>query len=292
MAPDPEDIRTWQRGSIEYFRNEWIKQRTNRQHIYPRSNPQNQWDAFEYLKARRYLELVQQSIPPGGSILEYGCGAAGMLIYLANHGYCGTALDATSEALEIARGNARTELPDTLASTLQYVVSDALNMPFASDSFDVVMSNGLLEHFSPDVVPDLLAEVYRVLKPSGLFIADIVHRRFSTRQIAKPLNFIPSYLKQVVSGHGLALSAPWSAVSNPMYENNFNRKDWLRALANARLKDVKVSTFRLPPPLSLPSPADRLYGRAIVGLAPLKWLASPQDFSIPLAWVYLATGTK
>jgi hypothetical protein len=46
---------------------------------------------------------------------------------------------------------------------------DALNLSFLNDSFDVVFSNDVIEH-----VPDVdraLAEVYRVLRPRGVFVS-------------------------------------------------------------------------------------------------------------------------
>ncbi len=46
-------------------------------------------------------------------------------------------------------------------------------MPFTDDTFDVVISNGVI-NLSPDK-PNLFAEIYRILKPGGrLQFADII----------------------------------------------------------------------------------------------------------------------
>lgn len=63
----------------------------------------------------------------------------------------------------------------------QFVASagDVFHLPFADASFDVVMSYGLLEHFTEPALVELLAETNRVLRPGGLHIVDIIHGRWS-----------------------------------------------------------------------------------------------------------------
>ncbi len=55
-------------------------------------------------------------------------------------------------------------------------------MPFPTDSFDVVFSQGLLEHYEP--ADSLLAEQVRVTKPGGLVIVD-VPQLFSPQAVTK-----------------------------------------------------------------------------------------------------------
>lgn len=282
----------WQRGSVDYFRDEWIKQQPQTSFIFPRAEPRGQWDAFEHLKAEAFLERVRAAVPEGGRVLEYGCGAAGILIFLSNQGYRGTGLDATAQALRIARRNDAIEGDAGRPGPSGFVQANALAMPFADGAFDCVVSNGLLEHFAPEVVPPLLGEIIRVLRPGGLFLADIAHRRASTRQAAKPLNFAVSYAAQVARRQGIAAAPLWRAVSAPMYENAFDRHDWAGALTAAGLEGVDVHGFRLPPPLSLPATLDRAYGRMMLRARPLRWAAALHRYHVPLTWLYVAAGRK
>ena len=48
---------------------------------------------------------------------------------------------------------------------------DATRLPFADDSFDVVITSEVLEHIQNDV--DAIAEMVRVLKPGGAFAATV-----------------------------------------------------------------------------------------------------------------------
>lgn len=284
--------RSWARGSPAYFRREWDRIATQSSFIFPRRRARSQWDAFELPKAEAMLDMVQRTVSPGARILEYGCGAAGILIFLANHGYRGTALDVTRQALTVARANERAEGDSARRLGIQYVAADAMEMPFSDATFDCVVSNGLLEHFSPGAVQTVLKEVVRVLRPGGLFIADIAHARLSARSIAMPVNFLVSYVAAAARGQRAAAQQLWQQVSAPMYENHLGRVEWSDALERAGLADSVVRAFRLTPPLSLPSTLDRWYGIAISRLQPLRWAVRVHSKTMPLGWVYLATGVK
>ena len=52
-------------------------------------------------------------------------------------------------------------------SEARYVVADARRLPFADDTFDVVFSYGVLQHFSKSDVATSVDEIARVVKRSG-----------------------------------------------------------------------------------------------------------------------------
>lgn len=121
----------------------------------------------------RKVDFLAGDLPRTGRALEVGCGSARLLARMGRTAPLDlVALDPAPNALALARHTAR--LFDV---RMRCVSGDALSLPFADGSFDLVLSGGLLEHFrDPEPV---LAEMVRVLKPGGTFYADVVPRKFS-----------------------------------------------------------------------------------------------------------------
>jgi arsenite methyltransferase len=110
-------------------------------------------------------------LAPGERVLDLGSGAGTDSLIAAQmvgeHGHV-TGIDMTPEMLAKARA-AATEMG---ASNVEFVESEAERLPFLDESFDVVISNGVI-----DLIPDkdaVFAELFRVLAPGGhIQIADV-----------------------------------------------------------------------------------------------------------------------
>lgn len=116
---------------------------------------------------RMALEIAEAK--PGECVLDVGCGtgrltlAAGALV-----GPDGRAqgVDAAPEMIEVARRKAA-----RAQSNAHFQVGLIEDLPFADGGFDLVMNTLVMHHLPSEVKSAGLAEVYRVLKPGGRFVA-------------------------------------------------------------------------------------------------------------------------
>jgi SAM-dependent methyltransferase len=114
---------------------------------------------------------VMGRLAPGERVLDLGSGAGtDSLIAAQMVGDQGsvTGIDMTTEMLEKARAGAA----EMGATNVEFVEGEAERLPFPDASFDVVISNGVI-----DLIPDkdaVFSELLRVLEPGGrIQVADV-----------------------------------------------------------------------------------------------------------------------
>jgi SAM-dependent methyltransferase len=115
------------------------------------------------------------SLRPGEHVLDLGSGAGtDSLVAAQMVGPTGsvTGIDMTPEMLDKARASAAAMGMDNVL----FIEADAERLPFDDGSFDVVISNGVI-----DLIPDkgaVFSEIFRVLVPGGrIQVADVTIQR-------------------------------------------------------------------------------------------------------------------
>jgi 2-polyprenyl-6-hydroxyphenyl methylase/3-demethylubiquinone-9 3-methyltransferase len=110
----------------------------------------------------------------GRDALDLGCAGGFMAEALAQRGAQVTGIDPAADAVEAARVHAAQE-----GLAIRYDVGVGEALPYADESFDIVVCVDVLEH-----VADLRAvcdQVARVLRPGGLFLYDTINRNAVSR---------------------------------------------------------------------------------------------------------------
>jgi SAM-dependent methyltransferase len=113
----------------------------------------------------------------GAKILEIGCGRAVDSMALSKLGARVSAIDYSMNALQRAK-----QVSSLARTEVLFTAGDTFHLPYPAGSFDLVFSQGLLEHF-PDPKP-VIREQVRVINEGG-FIGIDVPQTYSLYSIYK-----------------------------------------------------------------------------------------------------------
>ena len=103
-------------------------------------------------------------------VLDAGCGGGRNLVYFLRSGYEVCGVDQSNEAVAQVRALAAALAPHLPADNFRVEAVEKLS--FVDEGFDVVVSSAVL-HFARDEAHwrDMVREMWRVLKPGGVFFA-------------------------------------------------------------------------------------------------------------------------
>lgn len=114
-------------------------------------------DRFTAAKPGRELKAFVALLPPGGTVLDLGCGPGGTSANLRDAGFSVTASDASQGMLDIAR--------DRFGINGRLATFDQLD---DIDAFDGIWCNFSLLHAPRTDMPAHLARIHRALRTNGV----------------------------------------------------------------------------------------------------------------------------
>lgn len=116
-------------------------------------------------------------------VLDLGCGVGRHALFLAQHGFAVEALDGSPTGLAVLGDSAKAR-----GLRLGLHEGSADTLPFDGSSFDFVLSWNVIYHGTMADVGRRLAEVWRVLKPGGLFQGTLLTTRNANYGIGRQIS--------------------------------------------------------------------------------------------------------
>ncbi len=121
---------------------------------------QAQAQKMEYISRKLRLK-------PGEKLLDIGCGWGGQIIYAAQHfGVESLGITLSENQVELARKKIQEE---GLEDICRVELMDYREIP-PDTTFDKIVSVGMVEHVGEEQLAPYFQQVYRLLKPGGLFL--------------------------------------------------------------------------------------------------------------------------
>ena len=201
-------------------------------------------------------DRVRGNLPRGGAVLDLGCGSALVADRVADVDAWYVGLDFPEHHVQyVSKRFAEADHP----LRVSFVRGDGEKLPFADDSFDVVVMSEVIEHL---MRPELAVwEVARVLRPGGVYV--MTTNNASEVPLRSPLSHLFAWLEKAFGAYRPALISrrpwiwPWPVdaallppgspkVYLPHTHHIFGETKELFAAAG--LDTEHFSTFEFPPP--------------------------------------------
>jgi len=169
----------------------------------------------------------------GKRALEIGCGRGSLSCYFSDAGFDCNLVDLSASVLNVAQG-----IFEKNNLKAKFTVGDANNLDIPDNSFDVIYSIGLLEHFEDIEKP--LKEQIRVLDKGGIWFGYIVPEY--TNNVQNKYEWINHILKGYHKQNEQKISH-----KETVYRSDFGSERYVPILKEIGLKNINVSgVYPLP----------------------------------------------
>lgn len=130
---------------------------------------------YPFYETRLALMADMSKNLPKGTLLDAGCGGASVLIHFQGLGWKCKGVDGAHNMVAVARKNMEEAGLDP--NDIQH--SDVTDLSLYRDqSFDLVLSPGVMEYLNPEEEARALKESFRVLKPGGHLLVENINGLF------------------------------------------------------------------------------------------------------------------
>jgi len=172
-----------------------------------------------------FTELIKKEKKYNGGkrVLEIGCGRGSLSCYFSDANYHCTLVDLSENVINISKNIfAKNKL------NANFIVGDANSLDIKDDSFDIIYSIGLLEHFEDIKTP--LSEQIRVLAKGGIWFGYIVPEY--KENIQKEYEWINGILKGYQKNE--------NQEKEDIYRSDYGSERYIPVLETLGLKNIQA----------------------------------------------------
>jgi 2-polyprenyl-3-methyl-5-hydroxy-6-metoxy-1,4-benzoquinol methylase len=189
---------------------DWKPEHVSRLWTYWNSKPHLVGENFSYQVGTGIVNFLESTGRLRGKVLDYGCGLGYLLHHLLERGLECSAAEFSPESVELVNRKFA-DVPNWKGATLV----SGFPAPFSAAEFDVITCTETLEHLSDELLTAVVAEMHRLLKPSGIVLfttphdedleQDMTYCPFCEAEYHKvqhQRSFTPDSMRSLLEAHG------------------------------------------------------------------------------------------
>lgn len=179
--------------------------------------------------AFKVLPFLIKKYSSGNKTLDYGCGSGCSTLFLSELGLDVEGVDICPHMLEEA----------TNVKNIPFKLIQSAQLPHEHETFDIVFTSFVLfEISSKEELTDIFNEIYRVLKPGGVFISvtgteELYRRNWLTVDVDFPQN------KKLKSGD--VAKVLLSDVNVTVYDYYWTDQDYIDVISKTKFAHVETT---------------------------------------------------
>ena len=169
------------------------------------------------------VDYVMKVLPPGGKVLDIGCGAAPVVSELRKRGVECVGIEYAPDMIKHARQRLRSmDLADD-----KLMRADCRAVPFADASFDVIVCLGVISYVED--FGQVIGEFHRLLKPGGHVLASF--RNVHSVAIFDPVRTAKEVVKMLIGksqkrGYVIGRTMDHREVTKAFADHDFEYRDF------------------------------------------------------------------
>lgn len=168
----------------------------------------------------RFLRRFAAALPPGGRVLDYGCGIGTDLAWLSRQGFRAEGVDGTLEFVQEARRR---------CPRAKVLLGRFESVPLPTGAYDGIWCSAALIHVPPEALAGQLEKLRAALRPGGWLALTLAwgRARGFLRRDWIPGRYIAAYTRS----QALKLLSGWRVRALEVGSGGGRRGRWIRVLA-------------------------------------------------------------